>query len=110
MTINYKWSISNLYTSFAIAKFPNAVMVATWQLTATDNNKIASVSGSVDFSIDKNQHFIPYKSLTEDMVIEWVKEILGAEAITAYENQLTDQLQESLPVSVIKSQELPWAK
>ena len=32
----------------------------------------------------------PYADLTEAQVVGWVKEAIGAEAVTALENQLTD--------------------
>jgi hypothetical protein len=40
-----------------------------------------------------NPNFIPYESLTETVVIEWVKTILGEEKITEIENETKTELE-----------------
>ena len=54
--------------------------------------------------------FIPYEDLTEDLVISWVKEALGANKVTEVElavNQLAITKRQEIENPVIESG-LPW--
>ena len=50
----------------------------------------ARATGEVE--LEKPETLIPYKDLTEDTVIGWVKTKLGTEQVTAIEKSLTDKI------------------
>ena len=50
----------------------------------------ARATGEVE--LEKPETLIPYKDLTEDTVIGWVKTKLGTEQVTAIEKSLTDEI------------------
>jgi len=50
----------------------------------------ARATGEVE--LEKPETLIPYKDLTEDTVIGWVKTKLGTDEVTAIEKSLTDKI------------------
>jgi hypothetical protein len=57
-----------------------------------------------------DEGFVPFESLTEDMVILWVKEIVGEERIADIENKTRVILEEKIAKKTAESfvEGLPW--
>lgn len=64
-----------------------------------------AISGDIN-----NPNFVPFDSLTEDIVIEWVKEIVGFDKISDIENKTKKILEEKLAKRNETSflEGLPW--
>lgn len=91
----------------------DGVFTAHWRATAVENgdihqNKyIATAYGSVGFEPDSSKEdFIPYEDLTEEVVIQWVKDKLGEEFITTLEQGLAAQIGDQKAPKVASG--LPW--
>jgi len=98
--INYNWTIAQCEHEVATG----GITIAHWRCTAEDGDHTASAYGTASFTPDPNApDFVPYKSLTEDDVLGWVKDALDADEIEA--NLVTKIDAQKNPVSAAG---LPW--
>jgi len=84
------WKITNL------KRIPgnDLVIEAEYGVTFKLEDEMDRRFGLVTLEGDSNDpNFIPYENLTEDIVIGWVKSVLGAESIAALESELQQELQ-----------------
>ena len=80
------------------------VLTAHWQAYKSSGEYTASSYGAVDFDPDTSaEGFIPYEDLTEEVVIEWVKDTLNLE--TLEETLDNDLLQQEQPTILTG---IPW--
>ena len=82
-----------------------------WTLTGTDGTQTASIQGNTQYPVsDAQPGFTPYSQLTQEQVIGWVQESLGAIGISNFEANVQGQINslETPPVSPT-TQPLPWA-
>jgi hypothetical protein len=96
----YDWAIANLdrHTSDGI------VFSVHWTLAANDGTYASSAYGSIGFERPRN--LVPYANLTEEMVIEWVKEALTPEKVADIEAVLQQQISEERTPT--KAAGVPW--
>jgi hypothetical protein len=52
--------------------------------------------------------FTPYADLTEDQVINWVQNAMGAEQVAAYEANVAEQINDQIAPPVV-TPPLPWS-
>ena len=79
------------------------VTTAHWTCSAVDGEFSGSVYGSVGFD---GELTVPYADLTEEVVVGWVKEALGAETVAAHEAAVAAQIEAAKnPVSASGT---PW--
>ena len=100
MATTIDWRISNLERETADV----FVYLAHYTVDAADDTYKAGAYGSINF--ERPETLIPYRSLKEADVIEWVKTALGPEKVTNIEEALTNQLVEQR--SPTKAAGLPW--
>lgn len=90
MAITKTWKIEQMDRNAS----DGLVTVVHWRVNATEtvgeHTYYSSVYGAL--SLTRGDTFIAYDSLTEANVIDWVKNTLGTEQVTAYENSLSDQI------------------
>jgi hypothetical protein len=80
----------------------NIVYTAHWTATKTDGDAVASVYSSM--ALEAGDTIIPYEQLTEEVVVNWVKEKLDLESLEAsLDAQIAEQKQPT------KASGLPWA-
>ena len=101
MATTYTWHIANLERETS----DGFVFTAHYTIDASDGTYSAGAYGSVGF--EKPENLIPYSELTEEMVICWVQEKLGGEAIVNIETALQSQLDEQR--SPTKASGTPWS-
>jgi hypothetical protein len=83
------------------------VIDAHWQAVAIEDKYNASTYGCVSFEPDSSDNnFIPFEDLTEEVVIQWVKDKLGEEYITTLEQGLAAQIEDQKAPKVASG--LPW--
>jgi hypothetical protein len=94
------WSIANLERTTA----DGGVTIAHYRATLTDGDYSAATYGTVSFTPDPDaEGFVPFESLTEADVLEWVYAALDKDATEA---SLASQIEaQKAPVSVAG---LPW--
>ena len=82
------------------------VHVAHWNASKTDGDFSASTYGTVSFTKTDGMNLIPFDSLTEDKVLNWVKSSIGAEGVTAIDAALAANIAEQKAPKVLSG--LPW--
>lgn len=74
MALTKTWSIRNLESD----KSDGYVSKVWWSLTGTENGKTVVTNGKT--GLEKPDTLVPYKDLTEETVIGWVKAKINSEA------------------------------
>lgn len=98
--INITWSISNLERETS----DGFVFTAHYTVNATDGTYGAMSYSSVGF--ERPDNLIPFEELTEELVVEWVKERLGEDSVTGLEQSLINQIEEQAQPTKISG--VPW--
>jgi hypothetical protein len=81
------------------------VFTAHYTVDAKDDAYSAGAYGSIGF--ERPENLIPYADLTEDEVIGWVKDALGAEKVEEVEAALQNQLDQQR--NPTQAAGVPWA-
>jgi hypothetical protein len=93
------WKVANLERNTQDGK----VVTVHYTVAATDDTYAASAYGSLGLDGDVTT---PYAELTEDQIVDWVKESFGAEKIAEIEEALQSQLDEQRAPT--KAAGVPW--
>ena len=101
MTTTITWKIANLERETA----DGFVFTAHYTVDAEDGTYRAGAYGSV--GLERPESLVPFADLTEEIVVGWVKDKLGEEAVTNVESALQAQIDEQH--SPTKAAGLPWA-
>jgi hypothetical protein len=108
MTISYNWTIAQLDAYPEYEGHKDVVFTAHWRMDGTDGEYAAGVYGSVGLTLDPKAKFTPFEKLTEAQVIGWVKDALGEEQVTSYEENVANQIEALINPPVVRPP-LPWA-
>ena len=101
MDITYQYSISNLEYTNDDSK---CVVVAHYNVKAMWGKEYTRSYGTVSFSPDPDSpDFVPFEDLTEDTVLDWVKNELDADSIEA---TLASKLEKTNAPKTVSG--LPW--
>jgi hypothetical protein len=104
---NPNWTIAALEAYPQAEQQTNVVFAVHWRAELSEGEVTASNYGSVGVTYVAGEPFTPFAELTQDQVVGWAKEALGAERVAEIEAGLASQLQSLLnPVSI--SPALPW--
>lgn len=95
------WKIANLEREIA----DGYVFTAHYTVNAHDGTYSAGAYGSIGF--ERPETLIPYADLTEEQVIEWVKEAIGSDKVLEIGQALVNQLEEQRQPT--KQTGVPWA-
>ncbi|MFY7884160.1 MAG: hypothetical protein ACOVOV_04870 [Dolichospermum sp.] len=105
----YNWTITNLYTK-TVEGLQDYVVTAMYNVEGVDVEFSSTVNGSQMFTVKEGQDFIPYSELTNEIVVEWIKEELGENGILSITACIDGQIesQKNPPVVPVITP-LPWA-
>lgn len=103
MSIEYTWKIQSMRVLPELSDKNNIVKTVDFMLEGVRNEKNNFVLGSVELSL-KTENFIPFDELTEEIVIDWVKDALGSERIDQY----IDTIEQRFGPEVLMDTPLPW--
>lgn len=79
--MQFDWTIAQLERQTETG----GVITAHWRVSSEDEAFTAGSYGSAGFTPDpESENFIPFEELTEEVVIDWVKDALGSERIDQY--------------------------
>lgn len=84
------------------------VTVAHWTASQTDGEFTASTYGTVSFTKTDDMNMIPFETITEDMVIGWVKASIGAEGVAAIDTALANNIADQKAPKVLSG--TPWSQ
>ena len=99
------WTISSLQRSLP----DGVVMTAHWRVSKTQDNFTGTVYGTISFPAKAiaDPDFIPYEDLTEAQVVQWVKEEMGGNQVSAYEAAVQGQIDAQVNPSTASG--TPWS-
>ena len=103
MATTFTWKIAQLERETA----DGYVFTAHYNVDAKDETYSAGAYGSIGLERPEDQELIPFADLTEEVVIGWVKDKLGEEAVSNVEQSLADRIAEQHAPT--KAAGLPWA-
>ena len=107
MTINYTYSITKLWTNpEEINGHSQAVLNVFFKVVAieSETGKTAEFNNVANLQEpESDSNFIPYSELTEEMIINMVKDSFGESAIETLEQSLANELQ-----AMYTQPDLPW--
>jgi hypothetical protein len=104
----YNWTISAMDCVPQEDGHTDVVVTAHWNVQGTDGTYTASVYGTQSFTYDSGKAFIPYDSLTQDEVVLWVQDSMGAEGVASLEANLNTQIENQINPPIV-TLPLPWA-
>ena len=104
--MNIVWSISQLDVNPQEEGMTDVVVTAHWSCAGTDGDYSASIINTTMFSPPVAKNFIPYTSLTEDEVLNWVWNSGVDKFVT--ESAVVQMIDNQINPPVI-SPKLPWA-
>ena len=106
---NFTWLVTTLWTQ-TIDGEQNYVVIASYDVTGVDDAYTSSLSNTAQFSTASVSPFIPYEDLTNDIVVDWIKQELGENGIISIEACIQGQINSQInpPVSP-QVTPLPWA-
>ena len=87
----FTWTVTQLLTE-TIAGEQNYVVIANYEVVGVDGEYTSSISDSARFSTENVDNFTPYEDLTNDIVIGWVKSMLGPDTVANYEESIQGQI------------------
>ena len=99
------WQISSLDRALP----DGVVLTAHWRVSKTQDGHTGSVYGTISFPAKDpaEPDFIPYDQLTEAQVVEWVKDAMGANQVSAYEAAVQGQI--DAQINPTKASGVPWS-
>jgi hypothetical protein len=100
MTTAFTWAIANLERETA----DGFVFTAHYTISAKSAAYSAGAYGSIGF--ERPDNLVPYSDITEEMVVEWVKDALTEEKVEQIEDALQSQLDEQ--AAPTKAAGVPW--
>lgn len=108
MSNTYTWSVNSLVCYPTYETQTDVVFTVYWTCEATSGEFSSSTSQSTAVSWTQGSPFTPYNQLTQDQVIGWVQQSLGAEGVADVYHKLDLNLQNQEAPTVV-APPLPWA-
>lgn len=107
MAITVKWSVSDMKRNAA----DGGVVEVRWTCVASaDTGESAVEGGKLTCNPDASaEGFVAYESLTEEMVLGWVKADLGAEKVAEIESVRTAKVEAQIARKTSQATGMPWA-
>jgi hypothetical protein len=108
MTTTYTWAVVQMDCYPEEDGEMDVVFNVHWTLTGTEAGFSGNVYGSQAVTYGAGSSFTPYADLTEDQVINWVQNAMGAEQVAAYEANVAEQINDQIAPPVV-TPPLPWS-
>jgi hypothetical protein len=107
MATTYQWTIQAMDCVPQEDGHTDVVVVAHWNVSATDGTYTASVYGTQSFTYNPETSFTPYADLTQEQVVGWVQDGMGPEGVASLEANLDTQIENQINPPLV-SPPLPW--
>lgn len=117
----YSWEVSSLDCVPSLDGLNNVISAVHWRINAVSTQGIttevngqsittpytATIYGVQQLTLGDKSQFIPYDSVTKDLVISWVKDAIGIDQVTALYAALDKQINNLITPPIV-SPTLPW--
>jgi hypothetical protein len=107
MATTYNWTIQAMDCVPQEDGHTDVVVVAHWNVLATDGTYNANVYGTQSFTYDSGKTFIPYESLTQAEVVTWVQNAMGTDGVASIQDNLNSQIANQINPPIV-TPPLPW--
>ena len=100
-------------TTFKISQMDRAtsdgfVQTVHWNASQVDGDFSASTYSTASFTKEDGINYVPYASLTEAAVVQWVKDSLGSEGVAAVDAALAANIADQKAPKVAAG--VPWSE
>lgn len=109
MAITNTWAVQQMDCYPEVDGETDVVFTVHWTLTGSDGTYTGYVYGSQAVAVDPEASFTPYADLTQEQVIGWVKNAMGEEQVTVYEQNVAEQINNQIAPPVV-TPPLPWSE
>lgn len=103
MTITHTWKVKKLVQK---NDGSGLVIQVFYRVNSTDGEYSYTSSGDVELETENISNFIPYQNLTEELIIQWIKDKLGVNS-GDLEQMNTDWINKTRN-PLTKVEKLPW--
>ena len=107
MAINYTWNFNPLEAYPTASGEDNVVFLVHWQLYGSTGSYQGSVIGTQAVSYETSSVFIPFDSLTYDIVYNWMTASMGLDQMAQYEAGVAQQIANQINPPVL-IETAPW--
>lgn len=106
MAITVTWSVVDMVRDAA----SGGVKQVRWECAAqADTGETAVEAGKYDCTPDATDaNFVAYENLTEAVVVGWVKDSLGEDAVSEMETQRTEKVAAQVARKTSEANGTPW--
>jgi hypothetical protein len=117
MALTYTWKINSIKKQDNPSLQLNDIIIQTyWECIGTDEDgNSGTFNGATPFNPDQVDinNFTTYENLTENQVLDWIKNVVGSN--TVYKAHIDEQIQKQInvitnSVVTVDAQALPWAE
>jgi hypothetical protein len=92
--MTYNWNCRTVDVHPQESGEENVVYNVHWILTGVSGPYSATSIGTQLVKVDPEKEFIPFDELTNDIVVEWTKEAMGEDEVSAIEQSVSNQVSE----------------
>lgn len=105
----YTWHVTSIATLPEVDGKKDVVVQVKFFVTGTDNVNSWSLSSSQGITLNDQESFVDYESLTESRIIGWIKDALGESGQYTLTKEIDTVLEQKQrqPVT-LESKPLPW--
>jgi hypothetical protein len=117
MALTYEWKITQIKKTTTNG-IDDAIIGTRWEVKGIDANANEGLfTGATPFTLDQinPDNFIPYNELTEEIVLDWIKEyVSGSNRATNYWDHISDRINKQIAektstISNVEASNLPWS-
>lgn len=110
--MNYSWQIAKFetrdQTNAEGVSLSNAVVRIKWRRSGVDSDgNVGRVIGYTNVSAEdvSEASFVPFESLTEETVINWLESIISESKMAEYNSKIQEKINRKLAVE----RDVPWS-
>ena len=92
--ISYDWNCKTVDVYPQAEGETNVVYNVHWIVTGTKEDYTVNSIGTQVVALDPETPFIPFEDLTNEIVVGWTKEAIGADQVQAIEDGIAAQIAE----------------
>lgn len=87
----------------------DVVVSAQYKLEGVQDTYSANITAWCQFTLKQGSGFTPYNELTQDQVIGWAQDTIGASTVTALQRNIQEKIDAQItPPPEPSPQPLPW--
>ena len=106
MAITYTWKVTGLMVQDE-GDLEKVAVMSNFSINGTDGEYTGQVSYAVNLLQPDAENFTPYADITEEQAVQWTKNALGEDRVSAMQQEVADQIAKAA-IPVPQPAPLPW--